>query len=155
MKRFNNFSILFTTFFVLITSLTGCGTLFKKEPSLTGSAMLEPSMLLKFTDIPYPSRFKFLSRDSYTFENSGIRVGVLKYKGKANVDQVVNFYKEQMPIYNWNLLNIVEYGERLLNFERENETCIVSLVPKGSSVFITLSLGPKPQIPKRTDKPVK
>jgi hypothetical protein len=141
--------------FAFVILISGCATLFKKDAQTGIPALLEPSMMLKFADLPYPTGFKLLSTDSYTFESQGVRVAVLRYRGKANVDLVVNFYKEQMPMYNWALLNSVEYGERLLNFDRENETCIVSLLPKGSSVTITISIGPKPQIPKRSNKPVK
>jgi hypothetical protein len=50
----------------------------------------------------------------------------------------------------------VEYGERLLNFERENETCIVNLMPKGGKVTVTISLGPKSQsLSRKAEKPVK
>jgi hypothetical protein len=141
--------------FAFVILISGCATLFKKDAQTGIPALLEPSMMLKFADVPYPTGFKPLSKDSYTFESQGVRVAVLRYRGKAGADQVVNFYKEQMPMYNWALLNSVEYGERLLNFDRENETCIVSLLPKGSSVTITISIGPKPQISKRSDKPVK
>ena len=147
-----NFIICGFTFVILIS---GCATLSNKDAQMSKQALLEPSMMLKFADVPYPTGFKLLSKDSYTFESQGVRVAVLRYRGKANVDLVVNFYKEQMSMYNWVLLNTVEYGERLLNFDRENETCIVSLLPKGSSVTITISIGPKPQIPRRSDKPVK
>jgi hypothetical protein len=83
-------------------------------------------------------------------------VGVLKYQGKNNPDQVVNFYKEQMAMYNWNLVNIIEYGQRLLNFERENESCIITIEPRGSSIILIISLGPKSQTPaKRSKSPVK
>jgi len=105
--------------------------------------LLEPEMKLKFPDIPVPTGFKFLPQDSYTFESSGVRVGVLRYKGKAEPEQVINFYREQMPMFNWNLLNVIEYGERLINFERDNETCIIRLLPKGRSVIIIISMGPK------------
>jgi hypothetical protein len=60
-----------------------------------------------------------------------------------------------MPMYNWNLLNVVEYGERLMNFDRDMETCVISLAPKGNSVTITISVGPKPQIPKKSKQPIK
>jgi hypothetical protein len=61
-----------------------------------------------------------------------------------------------MPMFNWSLLNVVEYGERLLNFERENETCIVNLMPKGGKVTVTISLGPKSQsLSRKAEKPVK
>lgn len=129
--------------FFCIISLTGCATLFQKDKNANLNAPLEPQPLLKFYDIPVPAGFKLLIKDSYAFESTGMRVGVLKYRGRAHPDRVSNFYKEQMPMYNWRLLNIIEYGERLMNFERENETCIVNLLPKGSTVTITISLGPK------------
>ena len=135
--------------------LWGCAAMSNKGRQIRTPALLEPQAMLKFNDIPIPVGFKLLSGDSYSFESSGMRVGLLKYQGKANVDQVVNFYKEQMAMYNWNLLNIVEYGERLMNFARENETCIISLLSKGNTVVVTVSLGPKSQVPKKPDRPVK
>ncbi len=134
--------------------LCSCTTTTSKDTKLTTPKALEPQAILKFNDIPIPSGFKAVPLDSYSFENAGMRVAVLKYKGKANPDQVVSFYKEQMPMYGWNLLNIVEYGERLLNFERESETCIIRLVPKGQGTEIVISVGPKAQL-KKPSKPVK
>lgn len=150
MKKFLIFVLLCLCAFIL----TSCTTTSGKNAKLTTSKALEPQAILKFNDIPVPSGFKPVPLDSYSFENSGIRVAVLKYKGKAEADQIVNFYKEQMPMYNWNLLNVVEYGERLLNFERESETCIIRLVPKGQDVEIVISVGPKAQM-KKPNKPVK
>lgn len=147
-------------YYSIVLLLFGCAGVSNKEGTIPKNAgLLEPSSMLKFTDVPVPVGFKLLPQNTYSFESSGVRVGVLKYQGKANPDQVVNFYKEQMPMYNWNLLNVIEYGERLLNFERENESCIVTLLPKGNAVTITVSLGPKTQIlPKKAtkaEKPVK
>lgn len=139
-------------FFVIL--LSSCAVLNKDKQ--TGSlAVLEPQTILKFADVPVPIGFKLLPQNSYSFENAGLRVGVLKYQGKANPDQVISFYKDQMPMYNWNLLNIVEYGDRLLNFDREGETCIIGLLAKGRSVIITVSVGPKSQASKKSNKPVK
>jgi hypothetical protein len=139
-----------------ILSLVGCAAAQKKDTFPKNEAVLEPSAMVKFADVPVPSGFKLLPLDSYTFESSGIRVAVLRYQGKASPDQVVNFYKEQMAMYNWNLLNAVEYGQRLLNFDREGESCIVNLIPKGNNITITVSLGPKSQVYRKTSKePVK
>ncbi|MDP2941761.1 MAG: hypothetical protein Q8N85_05900 [Candidatus Omnitrophota bacterium] len=129
-----------------VIGLSGCvSTVKKEEGSAKAPALLEPSNISKFTDVPVPSRFKFLEADSYSFESAGIRVGFLRYRGKANAEQVVSFYREQMPMYNWNLLNVVEYGDRLMNFDREAETCIITITPKGSAALITVSVGPKNQ----------
>ena len=145
--------ILIFAFYTL--NFIGCAAISKKDKGMGSPALLEPQITLKFSDLPVPAGFKLLPQDSYSFESAGMRVGLLKYQGKANVDQVLNFYKEQMPMYNWNLLNIIEYGEHLMNFDRDTETCIINLLPKGKSITITISLGPKPPTPKRSDKPVK
>jgi hypothetical protein len=136
---------------LLTAVLTGCST--------TSDSRIEPQSVLKFSDIPIPVGLKSLAQTSYSFESAGVRVGVLKYQGRADINQVINFYKEQMPMYNWNLVNIIEYGQRLLNFERENETCIITLQRAGwwnEEVLLTISLGPKSQSPaKKAKSPVK
>ena len=117
--------------------------------------MLESQTLLKFSDVPIPVGFKILNGETYIFESAGVRVGVLKYRGKANIEQITAFYKEQMPMYNWHLLNMVEYGDRLLNFDRDTETCIVTLTPQGSTTIITISVGPKSQARKKSERVIK
>ena len=146
--------VLFATFAFLFL---GCAMMSQQDKSISSNPLtLEPQAMNKFSDIPVPSGFKSLPAQSYSFENSGVRVGVLRFQGKADPDQIVNFYKEQMVMYNWNLLNVVEYGDRLLNFDRENETCVITLLTRGKTVIITISLGPKPQnTPKKAVKPVK
>jgi len=134
--------------------ISGCAGLSSKKDNgvPANPEMLEPQAMLRFSDIPVPAGFKLLPRESYSFENAGIRVGLLKFQGKATADQAVNFYKEQMSMYNWNLLNIIEYGDRLMNFERDSETCVITIVPKGKSTTIVISMGPKSQFPKRMEK---
>lgn len=153
--KIKGFVALFSAFSIF--AFMGCAGLSQKESSASkSSGLLEPSTTQKFTDIPVPAGFKLLPQDSYAFESSGVRVGVLRYQGRGEADSVINFYREQMPIYNWTLLNIIEYGDRLMNFDRENETCIISLLPKGSSVTLAISFGPKPaSSPKKPEKPVK
>lgn len=138
----------------LLLSTTGCASFTRKDVG-TQANLLEPSMSARFMDVPVPAGFKFVPKESYSFESSGVRVGVLKYKGKATADQVLNFYKEQMSMNKWMLLNIIEYNQRIMNFERNNESCIVTLLPSGSSVTVTVYIGPISQYPKKSDKPLK
>ncbi|MCX5698224.1 MAG: hypothetical protein NTX01_00795 [Candidatus Omnitrophica bacterium] len=158
MNFFKRLLFLSTICFLLTTALTGCTTISdSKEP--INPVSLSPQAILKFTDVPVPVGLKSLPEQSCSFESSGVRVGVLKYQGKINIDQIINFYKEQMPMYNWNLVNIVEYGQRLMNFERENETCIITMQIAGfwnEDALVTISLGPKSQtVSKRAKSPVK
>ncbi len=154
--RFVKLSCFFVFICALGVVLSGCAGMGNSDAKISNPGMLEPQTIIKFSDIPVPVGLKNLPNQSYSFESSGVRVGVLKYQGKGNAEQVINFYKEQMAMYNWTLVNIIEYGQRLLNFERENESCIITIEPKGSSVIMTISLGPKsPIAAKKTRTPVK
>jgi len=149
-KKFSSIAVcwLLTTAF-----LSGCTTFSdNRDPKLASTGSLKPQSILRFNDIPVPAGLKPLPLESYSFESSGVRVGALKYLGKANADQIVNFYRDQMPMYNWNLVNIIEFGQRLMNFERESESCIITMQPKGSNVILTISLGPKSQGTTRRNK---
>jgi len=133
------------------TALCGCKTV--------SESRLEPQTIVKFSDLPVPAGLKPLPKVSYSFENAGSRVAVLKYQGRANIDQVINFYKEQMPLHNWNLINIIEYGQRLLNFEKEDETCIITIQVAGfwnEETMVTISVGPKSKgLNKKAKEPIK
>jgi hypothetical protein len=146
MRVNKRFSLAISCCLLAAAFLSGCTALSdSSDPKLSTSGSLKAQSILKFSDVPVPAGLKSLPLESYSFESSGVRVGVLKYIGKANPDQVVNFYKEQMPMYNWSLVNIVEYGQRLINFEREGESCIITIQPKGGNIILTISLGPKSQ----------
>jgi len=143
---------------LVIFFIAGCSsTIIKDDKNLGTASALEVAANNRFSDIPVPAGFKELTTESYSFEAAGTRVGMLKYRGKATSEQLAFFYKEQMALQNWNFLNIVEYGESLLNFDKEAETCNILLQPKGSATLITITLGPKsPSVPpKKAQKPLK
>jgi len=128
---------------ISVILFSGCSGVQKRE----STGFLEPQTLFKFSDIPTPTGFKLIEEDSYIFETSGLRVFFLKYTGKAEIDKVVSFYRDQMSMYDWHLLNVVEYGDRMLNFDRPKETCIVRIMPEGRNVIVTIAVGPKTASP--------
>ncbi len=104
---------------------------------------LEVSSTLRFDDVPIPIGFRTIDKESFAFRNDVTRVALLKYVGGKNADQVVAFYKEQMPMYNWNAINIIEYERRILNYEREGESCIVTIESQGRKSVVTIAISPK------------
>ena len=133
-------------FIILISSLllAGCATSGTvTDDDIKTQKALDVSTALKFVDVPVPSGFKMITAQSFTFENDVLRVGILKYKGRSSGDQVVNFFKNQMPLYNWRFTNMLEYGRRILNFEREDQNCIIVIEPQGMSTFVTITVAPK------------
>ena len=153
MKRI--FCLFLVSLFLLY--VYGCSNFMKKsDQGSLGLGVLEPSVSAHFNDIPIPAGFRLIPADSYSFQNSNTRVALLKYIGKATPEQLINFYKERMPANNWNLINIIEYGQRYLNFDKEDEACIIVLEQRGGKVLITVSLGPKSKIQtKKAKEPIK
>jgi hypothetical protein len=124
--------------------LAGCATSGSvSDDGIKAPKALNVSTALKFVDVPVPSGFKMIVSQSFTFENDVLRVGILKYKGRASGDRVANFYKDQMPLYNWRFTNMLEYGRKILNFEREDQNCIIVIEPDGMSTFVTITVAPK------------
>ena len=140
-------SILIVLAILVTVGLSGCVTVEKGARRSSDSGYLEPSIPIKFSDVPVPAGFRIVSEKSFILESGGVRAGVIRYTGKADVESVIQFYKTQMPVYNWALLNVLEYGERMLNFERENESCVVTINSKGKRVDISISLAPKSPMP--------
>lgn len=131
---------------MLAVSLCGCAS-----APMTNSAQGKRLYMAKdsrFDDVPYPAGFKLLGKDTFIFQNDNTRIGSIRYEGRAKVSDIINFYKDGMPLYNWNLLNVVEHGMRFLNFDKAAESCIISVEerPFGKAI-ITASLTPKSSSP--------
>ena len=97
---------------------------------------------LKFDDVPVPAGFRLNVKDSFAFQNNTVRVGVLTYLGKADPQGIINFFKEQMPLYNGRLLNLIEYETVQMLFDKADETCVIILVP-GRTNSLKISVAPK------------
>ncbi|MCM8778825.1 MAG: hypothetical protein NC898_01960 [Candidatus Omnitrophica bacterium] len=135
---------------VLLILLMGCASFPIQKTA--ADKPLESAPLLKFSDVPVPQGFKLMANESFIFQNENGRVGLLRYTGSPTADQAVNFYREQMPQYGWFLLNIIEYGRRVLNFEKGEESCIITIEPATTRTLISISLGPKSKSPSSLKK---
>jgi hypothetical protein len=129
---------------LLLTAFAGCAT--TNNGSSSGYPQ-QPSMgmsnTMKFDDVPVPAGFRIINNESFAFQNDRMRVGLLKYAGSPDANGVVAFYKEQMPMYNWDLINVIEYGERIMNFERADQTCIITIRPLSTRTVIAIAVAPK------------
>jgi len=131
---------------LLVALLSGCVTTPDGPPyteESPGENPLGVSSNLRFNDVPVPSGFKILDNESFAFQNDATRIAVLKYSGRRPADQLVSFYKAQLPLYSWRPINIVEYGRRVLNYERDSESCIVTIEQAGWKSIITIAVAPK------------
>ncbi len=134
---------------ILVFSVAGCAAIKGKgsseleEEEGYAPTTLAVSAKLRFSDVAVPAGFKLIQNKSFLFQAEGTRVALLKYSGRAKLQDLVEFYKEQMLFYNWELLNVVEYDKSMLNFARAGQTCIITIESRGMKKIITISVAPK------------
>lgn len=128
----------------LVTLSLGCAAAGSGVRSDGGEGReLGVASLLKFEDVPIPAGFRILPDQSFSFQNDLTRVGILRYAGRAKSERVIQFYKEQMPLYNWQFVNMIEYDRSLLNFEKGDQVCTVTVEGGITKTGLVVAVAPK------------
>jgi hypothetical protein len=101
------------------------------------------SVAQRFADLPVPAGFILNRKESFIFQNNRTRMGTMTYVGSGDVTQIIEFYKKTMPKHNWSLLTTVEFNRAVMSFEKEAESCIVTIEKRGmKKLYLTLALSP-------------
>ena len=112
---------------------------------------LAVSAVLKFDDVPIPAKFTLRAEQSFAFQNEDVRVGMLRYAGHADSQQVVAFFREQMPVFQWTLANAIEAEPSVLNFEKAGQSCIILVHRRGGRTELAIDVAPKPSRPRKLE----
>lgn len=135
-------------FCILIFNFLGCSSIptrrvTEKGEVITVEKPLGVASTLRFEDIPVPNGFNIVRGQSFIYQDASVRVGLLKYSGWAKASQVISFFKSQMPLYNWNLINVVEFGNITMNFVKADESCVITVEPLTTKSLINIVISPK------------
>ncbi len=150
MKKF------FTLFLgiLLLSFIVSCS--FNNSSVESSTSISQPSQQqianLTFEDLPVPTSMILDRENSFVYETSNYRTGVLYYTGNMSPIELSNFYKSQMSKYNWTLVSSIDYksGSQLI-FEKpgwiavircekgsfQNSRLIITIGPKGGSTSST------------------
>ncbi len=85
----------------------------------------EPSY--RFTDVPVPSKFKIDRGKSFIYEAGSFKAGIITYNGWSKLDALVDFYKKEMPNFEWQMISIFEHNDITLVYSKEGWNCTVNL----------------------------
>lgn len=128
-----------------LTSIGGCVT--PSQRGGTAGADIEKNLSvssnLRFDDVPIPAGYVPISAESFVYQTESVRAGLMRYEGRSSPEALMQFYKECMPIYNWQSINIIEFEKKQLSFEKPGQSCIVIIEGFKGKSAITISIGPK------------
>ncbi len=111
----------------IIVGAYGCGDLFsfRTIPEREAEKRQPISTSYRFEDIPLPSGMTLNRKESFVYETRTIRTGLLVYEGKGEMGKLANFFKEQMPNYQWRLVSNFELHNVMLTFIKEGWSSVI------------------------------
>lgn len=83
---------------------------------------------IQFSDIPVPPQYVISPTESYTFQGSMFRSGVLHYYGPLGWTEALEFYRQALPANGWRQESIERgFDFRVYRFTKDREQLIVTV----------------------------
>lgn len=118
---------------ILSLGMWGCSDLFVTRTTIQerDSAMRRPiSTSYGFEDIPLPSGMTLNRKESFVYETKATKAGLLVYEGKAEMERLASFFKQQMPNHQWRLVSNFELHNVMLIFIKEGWCSVIYISPQ-------------------------
>lgn len=133
------------TTILLLIGTNGCADLFSTQTLKRGETESRQtiSTSYRFEDIPLPPGMVLNRRESFVYETKATKTGLLIYEGRGEMDKLANFFKQQMPNYQWRLVSNFELNNVMLTFIKEGWSSIIYILPQGDEMKrIEIRVGP-------------
>ena len=112
-----------------------------------GPPMTDPGLAIateqRFSDIPLPVGLKEDLERTFVYESSQLAVGRMVYSTKSSVNELAQFYIDECPAADWQLLDIVQAGGADLTFRKPGKRLGVGIrdlgVARGRMLTLTLT----------------
>nr|WP_321259964.1 hypothetical protein [uncultured Pseudodesulfovibrio sp.] len=88
----------------------------------------EPDYYLDFDDIMIPKEIDYNADDSYKLDNSKFRAAIMRFSGRVEVLELVQYFVNNMTKDNWTLISNNKASKvHVLNFEKFNKSCVIQI----------------------------
>ena len=132
---------------VFVFTLYGCSTVQSSSPTSLGTGSeigLTAPLTLDFEDIPIPAELKKDQNKSFIFETSSIKTAIIYYDsfpGYLDHSSLVIFFKNNMVAHGWKLIDLYNYKEANLSFEKGNRMCHITIFDKFLQTKVVVKVG--------------
>ena len=138
----------FTKFLMILVCLSmfaACTTTGSNSGSTDTSAgateaeYQEPDYYYDFDDILIPKEISYVEDSSYKLDNAKFRAAIMKFKGRVEVLELVQYFVNNMAKDNWTLVSNNKAGKlSVLNFEKFNKSCVIQVDDSFGSASTTI-----------------
>lgn len=104
---------------------------------------LVPAIDTRFADVPLPMGIKEDIERTFVYESQSLQLGRLIYTTKSEVTKVAQFYIEEAPKHDWNLVNVLQADGTHLTFQKQDKRMLIlvrdlGIGRGGTQLIITL-----------------
>lgn len=126
----------------LVLALGACTTTGSSSTETTAPTAVEyqePDYYYDFDDILIPKEIKYVEGESYKLDNAKFRAAIMKFKGRVQVLELVQYFINNMAKDNWTLISNNKAGKlSVLNFEKFNKSCVIQVDDSFGSATTTI-----------------
>ncbi len=87
-----------------------------------------------FDDVPLPPGMTLNRKESFLYETTATKAGLLIYEGKGEMEKLSNFFKQEMPKNGWRLVSNFELYNVMLTFIKDGWSSIIYILPQDSEM---------------------
>ncbi len=96
-----------------------------------------------FEDIPVPYELNIDKDESFIYQTSNFKAGVLVLSGRVDPSSVVSFFSVTLPRENWKLLGGFRYHRSIMVFEKGNRICLINVKESPLKTYVEIYVAPR------------
>ncbi|QJB56006.1 hypothetical protein [Pseudodesulfovibrio sp. zrk46] len=139
MRSFTKFLMILACLTMFAACTTTGGSTGSTDPGAQEATYEEPNYYYDFDDILIPKEISYVEDQSYKLDNAKFRAAIMKFKGRVEVLELVQFFVNNMAKDNWTLVSNNKAGKlSVLNFEKFNKSCVIQVDDSFGSATTTI-----------------
>ncbi len=95
-----------------------------------------------FEDIPVPYELNIDKGESFIYQTSNFKAGVLVLTGRVDPSSVVSFFSVTLPRENWKLLGGFRYHRSIMVFEKGQRICLINVKESPLKTYVEIYVAP-------------
>lgn len=97
-----------------------------------------PNFYYDFDDILIPKELNFQADESHVLDNKKFRVGIMRFTGRVEISDLIQFFINNMAKDNWERTATVKGKISVLTFEKFNKSCVIKIDDSFASSTVTV-----------------